>query len=64
MTEGKDAEVDLVEFATSQSRGAGLTRAQRATDFEAKQHNMTKKEAIFRNWKAILWCKSACTARV
>lgn len=62
MDDSKDAEVDLVEFTTSQARGAGLTRAQRATDFEAKQHTMTKKEAIFQNWKAVLWCKSDYTA--
>lgn len=36
---------------------AVLSTSERAAAFEARQHSLTRMEAIKENWKSIMWCE-------
>jgi hypothetical protein len=50
----KSTAVDYVE--TTEDHTAVMSPSQVLTDFEARQHSLTRKQAIKENWKAIAWC--------
>lgn len=55
MADSKPALVDHVESTPSPSP-AIVGASQTLKDFEARQHSLTRTEAIKENWKAIAWC--------
>jgi len=62
MSDLKDKVVeDRVEDldVTSSRAPEVFAASQLLKDFEARQHAMTKKEAIVKNWKSLLWCELA-----
>lgn len=56
-TKVNDVLVETVESGSGHN-GAILATSAAAAEFEARQHNMTRKEAIKENWRSLLWCKS------
>jgi len=53
-----DADVQhVVTEGDAASDRAVLTTSGAAAQFEARQHTMTRMEAVKENWRSLLWCE-------